>query len=150
MSAHNIANSIIQYRDKSIFTSDGSPETLWRIFNAVSFLGECVSSDGNTSGGIVSVELDSSTDAFSDGFDFSTELAVVTFETVSLSDEIVETISVDFASSDSGSWAAAAADKNTENRNKILYFIVVCWHYHTSDKKNNEKQLFVIWNMTRG
>lgn len=81
----------------------------------MSFLGESLSSsDGNTSGGIVSVELDPSTDAFSDEFDFSAELGVVMFKAVSLSDDKVGAISVDF-SSDSGS-CAAVADKNAVNR----------------------------------
>lgn len=86
----------------------------------MSFLGESLSSsDGNTKGGMVSVELEPSTDAFSDEFDFSTELAVVTFEMVSLSDGEVGAISVDF-SSNSGS-CAAVADKSTVNRKVVFY-----------------------------
>lgn len=99
----------------------------------MSFFGVSLSSSaGNTSGGLVSVGLESSTEAFSDelpkelGVDFSTACVVTIVSLtvdVASSDDEVDKIASDFCSSVSG---ISAADKSAANRKfRILSAIVL-------------------------
>ena len=113
----------------SIITSDGCAETFCSIFKAVSFFGAS-SSAGKTYGGLVSVGVEPSTDAFSEelleelGAEFSIDCDVTkAFFTVDVvesdNDDEVEATSSDFCSSESG---IPFADKSTVNRKFIKFY----------------------------